>query len=101
MTTRESKTRIVRSLRNGQVTIPAEFRRQLGIDDDSLLQVTLTQGELRIKPVQTEGHGLGTPWLKALYDRFATVREETSASSEEEINADIDRAVRAVRQGHD
>jgi AbrB family looped-hinge helix DNA binding protein len=101
MKTGESRTKIVRSLRNGQVTIPAEFRRQLGIDDDSLLQVTLSQGELRIKPVRTKEQGLGTPWLKELYDRFAPIREEASTYSEEEINADIDRAVRAVRQGHD
>ena len=31
-------TRIVRPLRGGQITIPAEFRRELGITEESVLQ---------------------------------------------------------------
>lgn len=44
-------SKIVRSLRGGQVTIPAAFRRELGIGDDTMLRMTLADGELRIKPV--------------------------------------------------
>ena len=56
-------TRVVRSLRNGQMTIPAEFRKQLGIGDDSLLQVTLAKGELHIKPLRAAERPIGSAWL--------------------------------------
>ena len=88
----------MRSLRNGQITIPAEFRRRLGLQGDSLLQVTLEEGELRIKPLRVSGHSAGSPWLKELYDLFAPVRQEGEQYSEEEINAAIDEAVKAVRR---
>ena len=93
-------TKIVRSLRNGQVTIPAEFRRELGIEDESLLQVTLAQGELRIRPLQATERGEGSPWLKDLYDLFAPVREEARRYDEAEIDQAIDAAVAAARRKH-
>ena len=42
---RKRTSKIVRQLRGGQITIPAEFRKRLGID--SLLQMTLAGDELR------------------------------------------------------
>ena len=92
-------SKIVRSLRGGQVTIPAAFRRELGIADDTLLRMTLADGELRIKPVEVTEPTKGSPWLRELYEYFAPVREEILASgiSEEELFADIDAAVAEVR----
>ncbi|MBI3979230.1 MAG: AbrB/MazE/SpoVT family DNA-binding domain-containing protein [Chloroflexi bacterium] len=98
MSERNPRTRIVRQLRGGQITIPAEFRRLLGINDESLVQVTLADGELRIKPVRVAGVVAGSSWLKDLYDRFAPIREEAAALSGEEINAAIDQALAAVRK---
>lgn len=97
----EVTTKLVRQLRSGQVTIPADFRRQLGIQANTLLQVTLVAGELRIKPVRVAEHDQGSAWLKELYDRFAPIREEASKYREEEINADIDRALADVRASRD
>ena len=94
------RTKVVRALRSGQITIPAEVRKALGIDADSLLQLTLGQGELRIKPVAVSERAQGSPWLRELYDSFAPVREQAAQYSEEEINAAIDEAVRAVRESH-
>lgn len=93
-------TRVVRSLRSGQITIPAAFRRELGIEGESLLQVTLVGGELRIKPVRVAERTAGSPWLKELYEMFAPARKEAAGYGEKEIHADIDRAVKAVRQKH-
>lgn len=92
-------SKIVRSLRGGQVTIPAAFRRELGIGDDTLLRMTLADGELRIKPVEVSEPTKGSPWLRELYEYFAPVREEILARgiSEEEVNADIDAAIAEVR----
>jgi AbrB family looped-hinge helix DNA binding protein len=96
----ERLTRVVRSLRNGQITLPAEFRRELGIESDTLLRVTLSGGELRISPVRTSGHAPRSGWLKDLYEQFAPVRQEAEQYSEDEINAAIDAAVAAVRAKH-
>lgn len=92
-------TKIVRPLRSGQITIPAEFRKRLRIDQETLLRITLDDGELRIRPVQVTEPQRGSPWLRELYEYFAPVREEIRARgiSEEEVNADIDAAIAAVR----
>jgi len=97
-----SKTKLVRPLRGGQITIPVEFRRSLGIDQDTMLCMTLTDGELVVRPVkftQKDQKEEGSPWLRELYEYFAPVREEIlrRGISEEEVNADIDAAIAAVR----
>jgi bifunctional DNA-binding transcriptional regulator/antitoxin component of YhaV-PrlF toxin-antitoxin module len=95
-------TKIVRPLRGGQVTIPAAFRRELGIGDDTMLRMTLVDGELRIKPVQLTEMSKGSPGLRALYEYFAPVREEIlrRGISQEELFADIDAAIAEVRAEH-
>lgn len=92
-------TKIVRSLRGGQVTIPADFREKLGIDADTLLQMSLIQGELRIKPVKAIDTVGGSKWVKELYDLFEPVRKEAKEKdyTEKKINTAISKAVRAVR----
>jgi bifunctional DNA-binding transcriptional regulator/antitoxin component of YhaV-PrlF toxin-antitoxin module len=92
-------TKIVRPLRGGQITIPAAFRKELGIDGETMLRMTLVDGELRIKPVRMTEAPKGSPWLRELYEYFAPVREEIlrRGISEEEVNADIDAAIAEVR----
>lgn len=94
----EQMTRTIRALR-GQITIPAEFRRQLGMTEESLLQMTLVDGELRLRPVEAREQGKGSPWLKEAYDLFRPVRQEAieKGYTEEEINTAIDEAIAAVR----
>lgn len=100
MLAESESSRIIRSQRDGKVTIPAEFREALGIDGESLLQLTLVQGELRIKPVTSTVPEQGSPWLREAYEAFAPIREELAEKySEDEINTAIDQAVKAVRQG--
>ena len=100
MREREPMTRIVRPLRSGQITIPAEFRKRLGITEDSVLQMILGEGELRIKPMRVTESAAGSPWMKELYDLFAPVREEAAFRSEEEIDEAIREAVDASRKKH-
>lgn len=88
-------TQLVRSLRGGQITIPAAFRGKLGIGSDTWLQVSLDGQELRIKPVQVSDRLGDKTWLKKLYDHFSEVRREAGKYSEEEINKVIDQAVNA------
>jgi bifunctional DNA-binding transcriptional regulator/antitoxin component of YhaV-PrlF toxin-antitoxin module len=97
---RAQPAKIVKALRNGQMTIPADFRRELGIDTDTLLQVALDDGGLRITPLRTSREEPRSAWLRELYEQFAPVREEARARSESEINDAIDAAVKAVRSKH-
>lgn len=92
-----SKT--IRVRRGGRVTIPAEFRRRLGIDDQTLLLMSVEDGVMRVLPVPIEGLDEESDWLDALYQAYAPIRAEILARgiSEEEINADIDTAIAEVR----
>jgi AbrB family looped-hinge helix DNA binding protein len=88
----------VRSLRNGQITIPSEFRKKLDLNAESVLEVALIGNELRIRPVKVTALQSGSPWFRELYKMFAPVRKEAARTSVEKINHDIDRAVAAVRR---
>ena len=96
-------TTAVRFLLADEIDIPEVFREELGIDESTLLVLTTVDGELRIKPFHfnktPNPSEEGSPWLRELYEYFAPVREEILARgiSEEEVNADIDAAIAAVR----
>ncbi len=90
--------KLVRPLRSGQITIPADFRKELDIDEHTLLQIVLVGRELRIRPVQVTETQTGSAWVHDLYDLFAPVRQEVGKRSEKEVDTDIDKAVAAVRR---
>jgi len=92
--------RLVRPSSRGRITIPVEFRKHLGISEDSDLQVTLSDGAVHIRPVQPIQADRGSAWVRELYDYFAPVREEAEARgyTEEEINGWIDEALAEVRR---
>lgn len=89
------KTRIVRQLRHGQITIPKEFRDALGLGPDDLLQVELRDDRLLISAA--EAAPKGSQWLLDLYNAFAPVREAMKDRSEDEINEMIQEAVDEYR----
>ncbi|MDP9366079.1 MAG: AbrB/MazE/SpoVT family DNA-binding domain-containing protein [Chloroflexota bacterium] len=101
-------SKVVRARKKGQITIPDEFRRELGIGEDSLLRVSVRDGELRIAPVEvreraeagTDAAEQGSPWLRELYEYFAPVRQEAEEKgyTDEQINEWIGEAVAAHRR---
>ncbi len=93
----KSSVKLVRPLRNGQITIPAEFRARLEITEQSLLELVLVGDELRLKPVRVTP-AKNSEWARELYETFAPVRAETAKQSEKQVNADIAKAVAAVRR---
>jgi bifunctional DNA-binding transcriptional regulator/antitoxin component of YhaV-PrlF toxin-antitoxin module len=93
-------TRVVRPLRRGQITFPADFHRRLGIDDDTLLELTLRDDRIEIVPVTTEP-AADIAWARELHAMFAPVRREAQAMDEAEIDALIDAAVDTVRSRDD
>ncbi|HUG13524.1 MAG TPA: AbrB/MazE/SpoVT family DNA-binding domain-containing protein, partial [Thermomicrobiales bacterium] len=94
------QVRLVRPLRRGQITIPVEFRRHLGITEDSVLQMTMSDGALHIKPVQVVDANRGSQWFRELWELFAPMRDEADAKgyTDDEINAWIDEALAEVRR---
>ena len=50
MATIERQRKIVKPRARGQLTIPAEFRKALGIDEDTQLSVTLLADRLEVMP---------------------------------------------------
>jgi len=93
-------SRVVRPLRRGQLTIPAEFRRRLGIGDDTLLQMTLREDKIEIVPVTTQSIS-GMAWVKELFEMFAPVRQAAQALDEAQVDALIDEAIAEVRSQSD
>ena len=49
---KENNTRLVKPYAKGQITIPAEFREKLGIDQDSILQLELKGSIIEITPLR-------------------------------------------------
>lgn len=93
-------TKVVRLLRGGRITIPAAFRTKLAMNERSLLQITLTGQQLRVRSVQATDAPADSAGVRELYNLFAPVRKQAKHYSEQEIDADIERAVKRVRRTH-
>ena len=48
----QSKIRLVKPRARGQITIPAELRDQLGIDENTVLQMRLQGAKIEITPLR-------------------------------------------------
>jgi AbrB family looped-hinge helix DNA binding protein len=52
MTQDKPLTKLVRPLPKGQITLPVEFRRRLGIDSETILSLTLKGNTIEIVPLR-------------------------------------------------
>jgi AbrB family looped-hinge helix DNA binding protein len=57
--------RLVKLYAKGQITIPAEFRKRLGIDENTLLRLKLKGSKIEITPVRIVEEGR---WLREYSD---------------------------------
>jgi AbrB family looped-hinge helix DNA binding protein len=81
-------TRIVRPQAKGQITIPADFRERLGIDQSSFLQLTLRGSTIEVSPLRVGKDG---PALRE-FDR----RELEGFLEEDKIDAKTAARVRRL-----
>jgi bifunctional DNA-binding transcriptional regulator/antitoxin component of YhaV-PrlF toxin-antitoxin module len=100
MASSDDTTKRVKPLRSGQITIPVEFRRRLGITDQSVLEMSVEDDELRVRVLEVRRPSADSRWLKDLYEEFAPVRQEAidRGYTEGEIDDVIDDAIAAVRE---
>lgn len=101
MTRTQPAPKLIKPRRGGQITVPVAFREALGFDEDgTMLQATMADGELRLRPVRLGSDVPGSPWLRELYEYFAPVRDdiEQQGLTEEDVNSAIDAALVAARR---
>lgn len=89
--------KFVKQLRQGQITIPKEMREALGLRQEDLLSITLTEGKLEIEPVRVTPKARGSPWAQELYSLFAPVRQSLETHTEQEIEQAIKEAIGETR----
>ncbi len=46
------RRKVIKALAKGQITIPNEFRKALGIDAETLLSITLVEDHLEVTPLR-------------------------------------------------
>lgn len=87
-----SLARVLSRLRGGQVCLPGEFRRRLGMDEGALLLLSLKEDKIEIVPVDTETIAeMG--WTRELYAMLKLDGQEDPRTKEAEIDALIDEAL--------
>lgn len=89
-------TQVIRPLRGGQVCLPGEFRRQLGIDEGTPLLLTLNEDKIEITPVDSESIA-EKGWTRELHAMMKLVRQETQGMDEAEIETLIREALDKAR----
>jgi AbrB family looped-hinge helix DNA binding protein len=88
---------LVRMLRGGQVTLPAEARKALKLNEGDYLDLEVTDGAVTLKPVMVIDRAKADQQLDAILSRVKYVGPEPQPSEEElmDIAAEEVRAVRA------
>ena len=90
--------RVVERLRDGQITLPEDVRREIGVGTDGDLLLTVVGGRLIVEAFDQIAD-TARAWLEELYDMFAPVRASLEQFDEQEINAAIDEVLADVRAG--
>ena len=93
-----AKSRVIRQIRHGQITIPKEIRDDLELQPHDLLQISSDGLAIKIIVVKAEPKDTNSSWARELYGLFDPVRKDLGDRySEHEINDAIDHAIRGAR----
>lgn len=82
----QSFTRVVQLPARGQITIPTEFRRRLGLEDGALVRMRLAGDKIEIEPLVTADASL----------RLYTDEELRQFEADDKIDAETASAVRRL-----
>ena len=75
---------LVKMLHGGMVTVPAEARKALRLDEGTYLEAAVVDGELRLRPVNVVDRKKAWDKLMALVEEDKWVGPEPRPSPEEE-----------------
>ena len=87
---------LVRMLRGGQVTLPAEARKALRLQEGDYLDLTVEGSTLTLKPVQVVDRAETDRQLDQILSRVRYVGSEPEAT-EDEVMETVVESIRAVR----
>lgn len=90
---------LVRMLRGGQVTLPAEARKALKLSEGDYLDLEVNDGALTLKPVTVIDRAGADRQLDAILSRVKYAGPEPEPSEEAVMDMVVEE-IRAVREQH-
>jgi AbrB family looped-hinge helix DNA binding protein len=90
---------LVRMLRGGQVTLPAEARKALKLSEGDYLDLEVQGGTLTLKPVTVVDRADADRQLDKILSRVTYIGSEPEPSEDEVMDMVVDE-IRAVRAKH-
>lgn len=89
---------LVRMLRGGQVTLPAEARKALKLSEGDYLELQVTDGTLTLRPVTVVDRAAADRQLGKILSRVAYTGPQPAPTEEEVMDMAVE-DTRAVRAG--
>ena len=89
---------ILQILRNWQITLPAEFRRDLGLKKGDIMKAEIQAGQIILTPVSLTEAEKRALAKKKFFETVDKLREQTKDVPLEEIQAVVDEAIAAAKQ---
>lgn len=86
---------LIKVIRHGQVTLPAEFRQTLAIRDGDYLEAQLQQDQIVLKPTVVLDRAQAIKKLQQLMNRVGKRHEHIP---EAKVEQDVLEAIQTVRQ---
>src|SRR5690348_4273039 len=90
---------IVRLIRGGQVTLPADARRAFNMKEGDYLEAEVTERGVLLKPIAVSERGTADRELEAILSRVKYVGPEPEPS-EEEVADLVNQEIHAIRIEH-
>ena len=90
---------LVRMLRGGQVTLPAEARKALKLSEGDYLDLEVSDGTMTLKPVTVVDRANADRQLDRILTRVQYTGPESEPSEDETMDMVVDE-IRAVRAKH-
>ena len=91
---------LVRMLRGGQITLPAEARRALKLSDGAYLDLQVTNGTVASQPVEIIERTDADRQLDAILSRMQYIGPEPRPTEDEFIDM-VAKEIRSLRAGQD
>lgn len=85
---------LVKVIRHGQITLPADFREELDIEEGDYLEAELSGRSIVLRPKMLLDRDDA---VKALHQIMSDVQSRTQGLSSEEIEREVAEAIREVR----